>query len=364
MKLREICRIIEDFAPLSLQESYDNSGLLIGEADSEVTKALVTIDVTEDVVNEAIQSGCDLIISHHPLIFLGLKKINGKNPVERMVKKCLQNNIAVYAAHTNLDNIQQGVNAMICEKLGLRNPRILSAKTKMLRKLAVFCPESHARQVREAVFNAGAGHIGNYDSCSFNIPGQGTFRGLQGSDPFVGKVGQLHYENEIRIEAIYPVYCEKNIVQAMQKAHPYEEVAYDIYSLENEFAAVGSGMVGNLENETGSGEFLQKLKGIFDTGCIRHTKIIHEKVKKIAVCGGSGIFLLYDAVKAGADVFVTGDVKYHDFFEADNKIIIADVGHFESEQFTKDLLMNLLKKNISTFAVQISKVKTNPVYYL
>ncbi len=364
MKLKEICTIIEDFAPLSLQESYDNSGLLIGEPDLEVNKALITIDVTEEVVNEAIKSGCDLIVSHHPLIFKGLKKINSKNPVERIVKKCLQNNIAVYAAHTNLDNIREGVNAMISHKLGLQNTRILSVKTQILRKLAVFCPESHARQVREAVFQAGAGHIGNYDSCSFNLAGQGTFRAMQGADPFVGKVGQLHFENEVRIEAIYPVYSERNIIIAMQKAHPYEEVAYDIYSLENEFNAVGAGMIGELENETDSVEFLQKLKEMFETGCIRHTKIVSEKVKKIAVCGGSGIFLLNDAIKAGADVFITGDVKYHDFFEADDKIIIADVGHFESEQFTKELLMNLLKKNISTFAVQISKVKTNPVFYL
>jgi len=364
MKLKDVCKIIEDFAPLSLQESYDNSGLLMGEPDSEVKKALITLDVTEDVVNEAISTDCDLIISHHPLIFKGIKKFTGKNPVERIVKFCLQNNLAIYAAHTNLDNIHQGVNAIICEKLGIKNTRILSMKSQMLRKLSVFCPEIQAEQVREAIFDAGAGHIGNYDSCSFNIQGQGSFRGLEGADPYVGEVGQLHFENEIRIEVIYPVYHEAKILKAMLNAHPYEEVAFDIYPLENEFALAGAGMIGELETEEVGWEFLQRIKNIFGTGCIRHSKIGKEKVKKVAVCGGSGIFLLDEAIKSGADIFITGDVKYHEFFDADGKIIIADVGHFESEQFTKELLMNLLKKNISTFAVQISKVNTNPVYYL
>jgi len=364
MKIKDLCKEIEEFAPLSLQELYDNAGLLIGEPDSEIHKALITLDVTEDVVSEALTTGCDIIISHHPLIFKGLKKITGKNLVERIVKQCLQKNIAIYAAHTNLDNIYHGVNAMICEKLGIRNEGILSPKPQMLRKLAVFCPENHVSQVREAIFGAGAGHIGNYDSCSFNIQGQGSFRGLEGSDPFVGKPGQLHFENEIRIEVIYPVYHEQKILDALIKSHPYEEVAYDIYPLENEFSGTGSGMIGDLAEEEESLEFLQRMKRVFGTGSIRHTKIHKPKLKKVAVCGGSGIFLLNEAIRAGADVFVTGDVKYHDFFDADDKILLADVGHFESEQFTKELLMNLLKKNISTFAVQISTVNTNPVYYL
>jgi dinuclear metal center YbgI/SA1388 family protein len=364
MKIKDLCKVIEDFAPLSLQESYDNSGLLIGEPESEIQKAIITLDVTEDVVDEAIIAGCDILISHHPLIFKGIKKITGKNSVERIIKKCLQNNIAIYAAHTNLDNVHRGVNSMICEKLNLLNTRILSPKTQMLRKLAVFCPESHAGQVRNAIFDAGAGHIGNYDSCSFNIQGQGSFRGLEGADPFVGKSGQLHFENEVRIEVIYPFYREWNILNAMLKVHPYEEVAYDIYPLENDFAGTGSGMIGELANEEDSQAFLHRIKSVFGAGCIRHTKIQKERIRKVAVCGGSGIFLLNEAIKAGADIFITGDVKYHEFFDAEGKILVADVGHFESEQFTKELLMNLLKKNIPTFAVQISTVNTNPVYYL
>jgi dinuclear metal center YbgI/SA1388 family protein len=337
---------------------------LIGEPDTEIHKGLITLDVTDDVVSEAIATGCDIIVSHHPLIFKGLKKLNGKNPVERIVKLCLQHNIAIYAAHTNLDNIHHGVNAMICEKLGILNAGILSPKPQLLRKLAVFCPDNHVHQVREAIFCAGAGHIGNYDSCSFNIHGQGTFRGLEGSDPFVGKSGQLHFENEVRIEVIYPVYQEHKILDALLKVHPYEEVAYDIYPLANEFSGAGSGMIGELAEEEESLDFLHRMKQVFGTGSVRHSKIQKPKLKKVAICGGSGIFLLNEAIRAGADVFITGDVKYHDFFDTDDKILLADVGHFESEQFTKELLMNLLKKNISTFAVQISTVNTNPVYYL
>lgn len=364
MKIEEITQAIEAVAPLPLQESYDNSGLLIGEPDREVNRALITLDVTDEVIDEAIENGYDLIIAHHPLIFGSIKKINIKNPVERMIARCIKNDIAVYAAHTNLDNVKQGVNTMIAEKIGLQNLSILAPKDELLRKLVAFCPVSHAGEVRQAMFEAGAGHIGNYDSCSFNLKGHGTFRAGEGSDPFVGDIGKIHFEEEERIEVIYPVYQESRILQAMKKAHPYEEVAYDIYPLKNTFENVGAGMLGELKEPVLAKDFLVRVKKTLGCGAIRHTKIVKDKVKKIAVCGGSGSFLINRARRAGADVFLTGDIKYHDFFLADGKMLIADVGHYESEQYTKDLLMNIINKNFSTFAVRNSEVNTNPINYL
>lgn len=363
MKIKEIANLIEKFAPLPLQESYDNAGLLIGDPGNETTGALVTLDVTDEVVKEAVDLDFNLIIAHHPLIFKGLKKINSGNMIGRIVSQCIKNNIAVYAAHTNLDNVAGGVNRVISDKLGLKNVSILSGKSGQLRKLVVFVPEDHAQLVREAIFKAGAGHIGNYDSCSFNTSGNGTFRALEGSDPFVGNMNELHFEKELRIEFIYPHFREREILEAMVRAHPYEEVAYDIYPLENSFTGVGSGMIGELEQPEETMKFLQRVKRTFGAGCIRHTAIVKDRIQKVAVCGGSGSFLISNAIGAGADIFISGDIKYHDFFDADGSITIADIGHYESEQFTKELLMNLIKKNFSNFAVQISAVNTNPINY-
>jgi dinuclear metal center YbgI/SA1388 family protein len=364
MTINELTRIIEEFAPLSLQESNDNAGLIIGHPGQEVAGVLITLDVTEAVIEEAIQNKCNLIIAHHPLIFKGIKKLNGKNPVERMVATSIKNDIAIYAAHTNLDNVQNGVNAMLCEKAGIKNCRILTPKPSILRKLVTFCPSDFAEKVRNALFSAGAGHIGNYDSCSFNLTGDGTFRALEGTNPFVGTINQLHVENEVRIELIYPVYIEYKIIAALHEAHPYEEVAYDIYPLANEMKNTGAGMIGELPAPENTLDFLKRIKNVFASGCVKHTGIIKENVGKIAVCGGSGSFLINEAIKAGADVFITGDVKYHEFFDADAKIVIVDIGHYESEQFTKELLMNIIKKNNSTFAVRISTINTNPIHYI
>jgi len=364
MKIREITNLIEDFAPLQLQEDYDNAGLILGNTDAEASGALVTLDVTDEVVDEAVKIGCNLILAHHPLIFKGLKKIDPNSMIGRLITKCIKNDIAVYAAHTNLDNVHEGVNRIICDKLCLTKVNILAAKEQQLRKLAVFCPESHAQKVRDSIFDAGAGHIGNYDSCSFNTSGEGTFRALHGAKPFVGSLHKLHFEKEVRIEIIYPYHIESKILGALGQSHPYEEIAYDIYPLANSFANVGAGMIGELNQAETTENFLARLKRTFGAGCVRHTKIIYPEIKKIAVCGGSGSFLINNAIRAGADIYITGDIKYHEFFDADGKIILADIGHFESEQFTKELLMNLIKKIFSNFAVQISGVNTNPINYL
>jgi len=364
MKIKEMIRPLEEMAPISLQESYDNSGLLIGSPEDEINGVLISLDLTDKVIEEAIMKKCNLIISHHPLIFSGLKRINGKNATERIVKKAIKNDIGIYAIHTNLDNVDSGINKILCNKLGLINCRILSPKKDLLGKLVTFCPADHADKVRQALFDAGAGNIGNYDSCSFNIAGTGSFKGSSDTNPFVGEKGQLHYENEIRIETIYPVYLEEKVIQALLSAHPYEEVAYDLYKLENKFNRTGAGMIGELkENMTEIG-FLNFIKTITASACIRHSGLTGNNIRKVAVCGGSGRFLIRDAMKAGADIFITGDVKYHDFFEAENKMLIADIGHFESEQFAKELIYNVLNKNFPTFAVLISENNTNSVNYL
>jgi len=364
MKIKEITNVLEQLAPISLQESYDNSGLLIGHKKDDVKKVLITLDVTEKVIQEAIQNNCNLIISHHPLIFSGLKSITGKNAVERIVEQAIKNNIAIYAIHTNLDNVDNGINAIICDKIGLKNCKILAPKKEILRKLVTFCPTDHVEKVRQAIFDAGAGNIGNYDSCSFNVSGTGSFKGSDESNPFVGEKGKLHYEDEVRIETVYPFYKENEILNALFEAHPYEEVAYDIYFLGNKFDRVGAGMIGELENEADQMDFLKSLKQTFGAGCVRHSNLLGKKIKKVAVCGGSGSFLIKNAIATQADIYITGDVKYHDFFEAEDKLIIADIGHFESEQYAKDLIYSVLKENFSNFAVLISKTNTNSVNYI
>lgn len=363
LRIKEIVNYFETVAPPVLQESYDNAGLIVGDPEVEISSALVTIDVTEDVVDEAIKKGAGLIIAHHPVVFSGLKKITGRNYVERTVLKAIKNDVAIYAAHTNLDAVTGGVNSKICEKLGLKNCRMLQPVSGQLKKLVTFIPVEAAEKVRSAVFDAGAGHIGNYDYCGYNLEGTGSFRGGEDANPYVGEKGRVHYEKEIRFETIFPGWLQSKIVHALLETHPYEEVAYDIYPLENNFEKAGMGMVGELNEPLSEPDFLNLLKKIFGTGCIKHTQLQGGKINKVAVCGGAGSFLLNRAIAAKADFFVTGDFKYHQFFDAENKIVIADVGHYESEQFTKELFYELLTKKFPTFAVRFSEVKTNPVFY-
>ncbi len=364
MTVKDLVSYLETIAPLSYQESYDNSGLIIGDAHQEVTSVLITIDTIESVVDEAIEMGANLIVSHHPIIFSALKKITGANYVERTIIKAIKNNIAIYACHTNLDSVIGGVNSKICEKLELQNCRILSPIQNELQKLVTFVPIDFVNAVQEAVFNAGAGYIGNYDKCGFTTQGNGSFRASQGSKPFVGEIGKTHYEKEFRFETIFPKSIQNKVISALIKAHPYEEVAYDIYSLQNEYLKAGMGIVGELKNEVSEIDFLNKLKNIFKTGSIRYTNLLNKKIKKVAVCGGSGSFLLKDTIAAKADVFVSSDFKYHQFFDADNKILVADIGHYESEQFTKEVFYSLLTKKFPNFAFYFSKINSNPINYL
>lgn len=363
MKINEIVSFLETIAPASLQESYDNAGLLTGNAGWECTGIITTLDATEVVVDEAIQKKCNLIVAHHPIIFGGLKSITGKNYVEQTVIKAIKNDIAIFAIHTNLDNVIKGVNGKIADKLGLINQQILSPKKNKLKRLITFVPNEHAEKVRSAIFSAGGGHVGNYSECSFNSKGEGTFLANEGTDPFIGKIGERHREPEVKMEIIFPQWIENAVITAMKTAHPYEEVAYDIISLDNIHQHTGSGILGELSNAMDESAFLLQLKQIFGLSVIKHTVLTGKQVKKVALCGGAGSFLIGAAVAAGADFYVTGDVKYHEFFDANNRLVIADIGHYESEQFTNDLLFDILTEKFPNFAVLKTEVKTNPVHY-
>ena len=363
MKIKEIAQYLESIAPLSFQEPYDNAGLIVGNSDTECTGIITSLDVTEEVVEEAQKRRCNLIVAHHPVIFKGLKKLNGKNYVERTVIAAIKNDIAIYAIHTNLDNVLEGVNHKIAEKIQLQNCTVLLPKENTLAKLVTFAPVENAEEVKNALFNAGAGSVGNYDQCSFNVEGSGTFRAGDGSNPYVGETGKRHTERETRIEVVFDSFLEPKIVQALKKVHPYEEVAYYVQGLKNTRNNVGSGLIGELPASVSENELLMILKSAFKLNIIRHTSFVDKPVKKIALCGGAGIFLLPSAISAGADVYITGDIKYHEFFDADRRILLADIGHYESEQFTIELLTDFLRKRFSNFAVLKTEINTNPVIY-
>lgn len=363
MKVKDITEYLETIAPKAYQESYDNAGLLTGEPSQEVTGALVTLDCTEEVVDEAIAKKVNFIIAHHPIIFKGLKKITGSNYVERTILKAIRNNIAIYAIHTNLDNVHTGVNKKIAQKIGLKNLKILAPKHDTLTKLVTFVPKDHTDKVLQALYKAGAGQIGDYKNCSFQTEGTGTFMPTANANPYTGKIDEQEKVTEDRVEVIFATHLENRIIGALKAAHPYEEVAYYLTRLANANMEVGSGMVGELEQSLEPIEFLKRLKSSMNLTAIRHTRLLDRKVKKVAVCGGAGSFLLPQAIRSGADFFVTADFKYHEFFDAEGKTTIADIGHYESEIFTKELLKDILTEKFPTFAVNFSTTDTNPVRY-
>jgi dinuclear metal center YbgI/SA1388 family protein len=363
MKIAEIIHSLEQLAPPSLQEDYDNAGLITGNASWNCTGILCLLDATEEIIEEAKSKNCNLVVAHHPIIFRGLKKITGKNYVEKTLINAIKNDIAIYAIHTNLDNIIEGVNNKIADKLNLINKKILLPKQNLLMKLYTFVPVEQAEKVRSALFNAGAGNIGNYSECSFNEQGTGTFKAGENTNPFVGEQGKRHEENEAKMEVIFPSYLKQKIITALIDAHPYEEPAYDIIPLLNEFYKTGSGLMGELEFEMPEEKFLLFVKDAFHLKVIKHTKFLNKPVKKVALCGGAGSFLISSALAANADVYITSDIKYHEFFDANERILIADIGHWESEQFTIDLLHDFLQAKFPTFAVLKTEIRTNPVDY-
>jgi dinuclear metal center YbgI/SA1388 family protein len=363
MKISEVIAHLELLAPPSLQEDYDNAGLITGSRDWECSGLIVCLDSTEAVIGEAIAAGCNLIIAHHPIVFRGLKKLNGTNYVERTIIQSIKNDIAIYAIHTNLDNVISGVNKQMADKLGLINRQVLAPGKGLLQKLHVFVPETHEEPVKAAMFGAGAGDIGNYSECSFSSAGTGTFKAGPGTKPFVGAQGKRHLEAEKRVEVIFPAHLAGKVLTAMREAHPYEEVAYDLLSLVNVHPSVGAGLTGELPGVMPEKEFLALLKHAFGLELVRHTPFTGREVSKVAVCGGAGSFLISKALNAAADVFVTSDIKYHEFFDADGRMVICDIGHYESEQFTVDLLFDVLREKFPNFAVLKTRVRTNPVHY-
>ena len=361
--VQDIARYLETIAPRSYQESYDNAGLITGDPTSEVTGILVSLDAIESVVDEAVARGCNMIVSHHPIVFRGLKSLTGKHYVERTVIKAIKHDIALYAIHTNLDNVYQGVNRKISEILGLQNLHILAPKPDTLHKLVTFAPLADADRVTRALGEAGAGQIGNYKNCSFRTTGTGTFQPNEQATPHIGEAGKQEQVEEQRIEVMYPAHLAPTVLAALRAAHPYEEVAYYQQALVNENQEVGSGMVGTLPTPLSGQEFLAYLKEKMNLSVIRHTRLLDIPVHRVAVCGGAGSFLLPYALRQRADAFVTADYKYHEFFDADGRLVIADIGHYESEVCTKQLVGELLSKKFVNFAIHLSEVITNPVFY-
>ncbi|AWX45386.1 GTP cyclohydrolase 1 type 2 like protein [Flagellimonas maritima] len=364
MTVKDTIKILEEIAPLAHAEEFDNVGLLVGDLATVVEGILVTLDTLENVMDEAIEKKCNLIISFHPIIFKGLKKLTGDNYVERTVLKAIKNDIAIYSMHTALDNSNMGVNAKICEVLGIKHPKILIPKTGTIKKLTTYAPVAKATTIKSALFRAGAGDIGNYSNCSFSTEGVGSFKAGGDSNPTIGKIGEIHYEKETQINVVFSFEKEKEILTALFKVHPYEEVAYEIVKLENPNQHIGMGMVGHLETEMDEKQFLNLVKEKMNASVIRHSQFLDKKVKKVAVLGGSGSFAISAAKKASADVFITADLKYHQFYEAEKELLIVDIGHFETEQFTKDLLVDYLIKKIPNFAISLSESITNPIKYL
>lgn len=361
--LRDVCQYMEQVAPLAYQEHYDNAGLIVGNQAMPVSGVLVSLDCTEEIIDEAVAKGCNVVLAHHPIVFKGLKRLTGSNYVERTVLKAIKHDVAIYASHTNLDHVVGGVNFQIAERLGLERVKILAPKRELLSKLTVFVPTTHTQQVADALFEAGCGAIGDYEHCSFRAVGMGTFRPKEGANPFIGAVGQEETVDEHRLEVVLPSHAEARVLQAMRQAHPYEEVAYYLQAIKNDNQEVGAGIVGHLPKSMGVYEWLEHLKSAMELRVIKHTRLLDRPVERVAVCGGAGSFLLPDALRSGADVFVTADYKYHEFFDADGRIVICDIGHYESEVFTKDLLARRLSEKFTNFAVLKSELITNPVGY-
>ncbi|MGV3766587.1 MAG: Nif3-like dinuclear metal center hexameric protein [Chitinophagaceae bacterium] len=362
-RIKDIADCLEIIAPPALQEEWDNSGLLTGDGSAVCTGVLVTLDITEAVLDEAIARGCNMVVAHHPVIFKGLKKLTGGNQVERTVIKAIRNDIALYAIHTNIDNRINGVSGRMADKLGLEDRKVLQPLNGLLRKLYTYVPASHLEQVRTALFNAGAGTIGLYNECSFQSAGEGTFRAMEGANPFLGEIGIRHLEAEHKLEVLFESWKEGAVLKALRSAHPYEEVAYEVVRLENAHPENGAGIIGVLPQPVAEPEFLGRIKKSFKLSAVRHTPLRNREVRTVAVCGGAGSFLISNALRSGADFYITADVKYHEFFGAEGRMVIADIGHFESEQFTVELLYEILLKKFPNFAVLKSDVITNPIQY-
>ncbi len=362
--VKDIAKKLEAFAPLRYQESYDNSGLLVGDANAEVKGILISIDCTEDVLKEAKEKGCNMLVCHHPLIFRGLKRLTGSNYVQRCAMYAIKNDIAIYACHTNLDKMPTGVSFKLAEKIGLKNIEPLAGEEETVYKLVTFVPSEYTETVAQTLFDAGAGTIGAYDECSYRSSGNGTFKAGNDCNPFCGEIGKRHTEPEERLEVIVKSADKGKVIKALLSSHPYETPAFDLFETHIGYTYAGLGCIGELETEEDELEFLKRVKALIGIGCIRHTPLKGKKIKKVALCGGAGHEFLSLAELKGADIYMTSDIKYHEFFDAENNTVLADIGHFESEQFTKELFFDVIYEKNSKFVIQYSEIKTNPIKYL
>jgi len=363
MKVADVHQILEDWAPGHLAEDFDNTGLLVGDPKQEVTGILVSLDCLEIVVEEAIDKGCNLIVCFHPILFKGLKKITGKSYVERTVIKALQNQVAIYALHTRLDNHRQGVNDRICAELGLEQRQILLPKKEELLKLVTYVPEQQAEQLKTSLFAAGAGAVGRYEECSFSSKGEGQFKPTSEANPHLGQQGSLEKVEEIQLQVLVEKAKQKQVHQALVNNHPYEEVAHEWILLQNDHQDIGMGMIGEFEAPMEEEQFFKLIKARFGTPVLRHSALRKKPIRRVAVLGGSGAFAIGAAQGAGADAYLTADLKYHNFFEAENRLLLVDIGHYESEQFTKNLICEYLSEKITSFAVTLAESITNPINY-
>lgn len=363
LPLKTLLAGLEQWVPFVWQENYDNAGLILGDPNQQIRKALVCFDVTPEVVDEAVRNEADLILSHHPAIFKGIKRINPASRLGYMLKQSLCHDIAWCALHTNLDNTLSGVNSWLCEHLGLQEVRPLVPLQGIYGKLQVYVPEAYAEKLRQALAEAGCGAGTKYDTCSYTSRGEGRFRAGSQAHPFTGRIGELHCEAECKIECLYPLHKTRQVLDVLRTNHPYEEPAFDLLPLQNEAVEQGAGAIGILPETMQERELLDKLKELTGVHCIRHSGFQGRRIKKIALCGGSGGSFIANACGQKADVYITGDLKYHDFTDTEPGTWLVDIGHFESEKFAMELIFRFIRKNFPNFAVSISEQAKNPVSF-
>lgn len=363
MTVTDITSELEKLAPLPFAEAFDNVGLLVGDAQMEVTGVLITLDTLESVILEAEKTGCNLVISFHPIIFKGLKRLTATTYVERTVTLAIAKGIAIYSIHTALDNVPGGVSGKLSEIIGLKNTHVLIPKKGSIRKLVTYVPNNAHELLLNKLFEAGGGELGNYSCCSFSNGGLGTYLPGDRAKPSIGSVGVLSKETEQQIHLTFTAEREMAVLEALKAFHPYEEIAFELTTLDNDYQQLGMGIIGELDTPMAEIAFLDLLKSKLNIPTIRHSELRNTPVMRVAVLGGSGAFAIEAAIASGADFLVTSDFKYHDFFKAEGKIILADVGHFESEQFTKNLLVDYLTEKFPNFAIRLAETQTNPVKY-
>ena len=363
MIVQELLKTLEQWAPTAYAEDFDNVGLLIGNSQSKCSGVMITLDCTEAVINEAIADNCNVIISFHPILFSGLKKITGANYVERVAIKAIEHKISIIALHTRLDNHPDGVSNILCKRLKIKKSQVLIPKKDNLKKLVVYVPENYTEAILESLHKAGAGNLENYKECSFLLEGTGRFMGIDKSNPHIGKPSEKISLKEIQINVVFESHLYHDIQKALREAHPYETIAYEVYSLINSFSEVGMGRIGSLKKEMDLSSFLNFVKKQLNSKVIRHSPPTNKLIKKVAVLGGSGSFAIEDAKRQGADAFITADLKYHQFYQGEKSLLLVDVGHYESEQYIKNLIFDYLTEKLPSFAFVLSRTKTNPVNY-